>query len=47
VSNDPCDKLLAALNQSYGRMKHTDTYGRAPIYFDACWEWHEQLSPDQ
>jgi hypothetical protein len=47
MSSDARDKLAAALNWPYGRMKHTDTYGLAPMYFEMCWEWHEQLSPDQ
>jgi hypothetical protein len=45
-SNDARDKLLAALNWPYGRMKHTDTYGRAPMYFEMCWEWYQRLSPE-
>ena len=45
--SDPRDKLLAALNSSYGKLKHSDPYDRAPMYFDACLEWHERLSRDQ
>ena len=47
MSSDPRDKLLAALNWSYGKLKHSGPYDRAPMYFDACLEWHERLSPDQ
>jgi hypothetical protein len=47
MSDDARDKLLDALNGPYGRMKHTDTYGRAPMYCEMCWEWHDKLTPDQ
>jgi hypothetical protein len=47
LSSDPRDKLLAALNWSYGKLRHSDPYDRAPMYFDACLQWHERLSPDQ
>ena len=46
LSSDPRDKLLAALNWSYGKLKHSDPYDRAPMYFEACMEWHERLSAD-
>ncbi len=46
LSSDPRDKLLAALNWSYGKLKHSDPYDRAPMYFEACLEWHERLSAD-
>jgi hypothetical protein len=46
MSNDPRDKLLAALNWSYGNLKGNATYDRAPMYFDACGEWYERLSED-
>ena len=46
LSDDARDKLLAALNWSYGKVKDSTTYGRAPMYFDACLEWHERLSAD-
>src|SRR5262249_29197887 len=42
LSNDPKDKLLAALNCSC--VKGSDKYRRAPMYFDACREWYERLS---
>jgi hypothetical protein len=45
LSDDPRDKLAAALNWSYGKLKGS-TYNRAPMYFDACREWHEKLSED-
>ena len=44
LSSDPRDKLLAALNWSYGKLKHSDPYDRAPMYFEACLVWHERLS---
>ena len=47
LSSDPRDKPVAALNWFYGKLKHSDPYDRAPMYFDACLEWHERLSPDQ
>jgi hypothetical protein len=47
LSSDPRDKLLAALNRSYGKLKHSAPYDRAPMYFDACLEWHERLSADE
>jgi hypothetical protein len=47
LSSDPRDKLLAALNWPYGKLKHSDPYDRAPMYFDACVEWHDRLSLDQ
>jgi hypothetical protein len=46
MSSDPRDKLLAALNWSYGNLKGNATYDRAPMYFDACEEWYERLSED-
>ena len=46
LSNDPRDKLLAALNWSYGELKHSTEYDRAPMYFTACLEWHQKLSAD-
>ena len=47
LSSDPRDKLLAALNWSYGKLKHSDPYDHAPMYFDACLQWYERLSQDQ
>jgi hypothetical protein len=46
MSSDPRDKLLAALNWSYGNLNGNATYDRAPMYFDACQEWYEKLSED-
>jgi len=46
LSSDARDKLHAALNWSYGKLKRSGTYGTAPMYFDACLEWHERLSAD-
>ena len=34
LSSDPRDKLLAALNWSYGKLKRGVEYDRAPMYFD-------------
>jgi len=47
LSSDPRDKLLAALNWSYGRYKESTVYTTAPIYFDLCLEWHRKLSDDK
>jgi hypothetical protein len=44
ISHDARDKLMAALNCPYGKMKDSCTYRCAPMYFDACPEWHERLS---
>jgi hypothetical protein len=48
MSDDPRDKLLAALNWPIGKWKRsTDPdYNRAPMYFDACAEWYQRLSAD-
>jgi len=46
LSNDPRDKLLAALNWSYGKLKRGAEYDRAPLYFDGCWEWFQRLSAE-
>jgi hypothetical protein len=46
LSSDPRDKLLAALNWSYGMYKQSAVDTTAPIYFDLCLEWHEKLSAD-
>jgi hypothetical protein len=37
---------LAALNWPYGQWKRSAEYARAPMYFDACLEWHQGLSAD-
>ena len=47
LSSDARDKLLAALSWSYGKLKGSAEYQKAPMYFGACLEWHERLSPDQ
>jgi len=44
LSSDARDKLLATLNWSC--TKGSRDYDRAPIYFDACREWHQKLSAD-
>jgi hypothetical protein len=46
LSDDAGDKLLAALNWTYGRQRGNATYERAPMYFDACSEWYDGLSDD-
>jgi hypothetical protein len=47
-SNDPADKLYACLNYRTGRGNKDDAdYLKAPLYYDACWEWAEHLSEDQ
>ena len=45
-SSDARDKLLAALNWQTGKWRRGADYDRAPMYFDACREWHERLSAD-
>ena len=47
LSSDPRDKLLAALNWKIGEWKRGTDSQRAPMYFDACLAWHQQLSADQ
>jgi hypothetical protein len=46
MSSDARDKLLAALNWTHGKSKDSAAYGIAPMYFDACLQWHEALSAD-
>jgi hypothetical protein len=46
MSDDPRDKLAAALGWHYGRFKESREYQIAPIYFDMLVEWHEKLSAD-
>jgi len=46
LSDEPRDKLAAALNWSYGKLWDSPTYKLAPMYFAACLEWHERLSED-
>ena len=45
LSSDARDKLLAALNWPVGKLKGAE-YAKAPMYFDACRQWHERLSAD-
>jgi hypothetical protein len=46
-SNDPADKLSACLSFRTGRGNRKDAdYLKAPLYYDACWDWHESLSED-
>jgi hypothetical protein len=42
--DDPRDKLLAALNWPIGKFHQGRDYERAPMYFDACFEWFKALS---
>ena len=45
LSDDSRDKLLAALNWPIGKWKgRSSDYQRAPMYFDACYEWFQRLS---
>jgi hypothetical protein len=44
LSSDARDKLHAALNWLYGKLKETRTFEQAPIYFMACLEWYKKLS---
>ena len=37
---------LAALSWSDGKLKDSAEYQKAPMYFDACQQWHERLSED-
>jgi hypothetical protein len=46
LSDDPRDKLLAALNWPIGKFREGTEYQRAPLYFDACYEWGRKLSAD-
>ena len=46
LSSAPRDKLLAALYWSYGKLKGSTVYQKAPMYFDGCLQWHERLSAD-
>jgi hypothetical protein len=45
--SEPIKRSRDKLNWFYGKLKHSDPYDRAPMYFDACLVWHERLSPDQ
>jgi hypothetical protein len=46
LSDDPRDKLLAALGWPIGKMRHSAEYKRSPMYFDGCLAWYERLSAD-
>jgi hypothetical protein len=47
-SDDPADKLHACMSYRVGRGSKRDAdYLKAPLYYDACWDWHEHLSGDQ
>jgi hypothetical protein len=45
MSDDPRDKLMAALN--WACAKGDEAYDHAPMYFDACREWYQNLTLDQ
>jgi hypothetical protein len=46
-SNDPEDKLHACMSYGVGRGSKRDAdYLKAPLYYDACWDWYESLSED-
>jgi hypothetical protein len=48
LSNDAADKLYACMNYTIGHLTSKDgSYRKAPLYFDACWEWHQSLTEDQ
>jgi hypothetical protein len=47
LSGGPAHKLIAALNWSIGRNRKSDTYRKAPRYFDDCLAWYERLTEDQ
>jgi hypothetical protein len=44
LSRDPRDKLLATLSWLTGKFRQGRDYERAPMYFDACFEWFKALS---
>jgi len=46
LSDDPRDKLLAALSWPYGRMRDSEQYRKSPIYYDMLLECHERRSAD-
>jgi hypothetical protein len=46
LSDDPRDKLIAALSWPYGRARDSAQHRKAPIYYDLCLEWHQRLSAD-
>jgi hypothetical protein len=42
------DKFCACMNHTIGHLtSKTGSYQKAPLYFDACWEWHQALTEDQ
>ena len=46
LSDDPRDKMLAALNWPIGMSRREPDFARAPIYYAACKEWFDRLSLD-
>jgi hypothetical protein len=47
LSNNPADKMAAALNWPIGKFREGASYRQAPRYFDDCWAWYQRLSEDQ
>jgi hypothetical protein len=43
-SNTPVHKMCAAVNWPIGRSKRGTSYRKAPLYFDACFDWYLSLS---
>jgi hypothetical protein len=36
------------MNYTIGRLtSETGSYQKAPLYFDACWDWYQSLTEDQ
>jgi hypothetical protein len=47
LSNNPADKMAAALNWPIGKFRKASSYAKAPRYFDDCWAWYQRLSEEQ
>jgi hypothetical protein len=47
-SDKAADKLMAALRYTYrevaGQGRKTAEYAKAPLYYDALWQWYQTLS---
>jgi hypothetical protein len=35
------------MNYPIGRSRNGNTYQKAPLYFDAVWDWYQGLTEDQ
>jgi hypothetical protein len=47
-SNGAADKLYACMNYRTGRGNKKDAgYLKAPLYYDACWDWYQGLTKEQ